>query len=80
MKNFKIILALAIGFIIGGIGMQLSKTYGLGNDFKQWEADQKLITSKIAERYIQVHGSPTEKWQQCELDFIVYDDVTNCEP
>ncbi|MFO0090037.1 MAG: hypothetical protein ACK518_04475 [bacterium] len=26
MKNFKIILALAIGFVIGGIGMKLTTT------------------------------------------------------
>jgi len=69
-ETFNLILTLIFGFALGVITMKLATD----------KDNQKLITSKIAERYIQVHGSPVEQWQQCELDFIVYDDITNCEP
>jgi hypothetical protein len=57
MKNFKIFLALLIGFSIGAIVVKLSTTYGLGNDFKQWEINQQKTENKNNDIIIVWEGS-----------------------
>lgn len=43
MKNFKLLLALAIGLLIGMIITKLSLNYGLGTEYREWEKQQQLI-------------------------------------
>lgn len=77
MKNstFKIISALAIGFVIGGIGMKLSSTYGLGTEYHEWERQQ----SEISNRYFEVYGNPKTQDEQCKFDYVIYNDSTECK-
>ena len=43
---------------------------------KQREPIQTI--NDIQTRYLKVHGTPTKQWQQCEFDFIFYNDKSEC--
>jgi hypothetical protein len=62
------------------VALLLIITNALSYQFGETEGKKSTTTSAIAERYFQVLGNPSTQEEQCEMDFIIYNDLTECQP